>query len=985
MALIDLNIPAGVYRNGTDLQSKGRWRDANLVRWHDGVMRPIGGWRTRSSDQASAPLRGMLSWVDNGNNAHVASGSLDRLYAWSAAGFIQDITPSSLTVGRIDADAFTGYGGGFFGTSTFGTVRPFTSRVQPATSWSLQPWGEYLIAMNSDDGKIYEWDLGTTLGDELVLTPDFASDTNWTKGNGGAGGSNWSISGGIAKYAHLIETFDGGDDVITDPATDTITITGHGLVDGDEVIYSVPAAPATAISGLTDGNTYYIISATANTFQLSATSGGAAVNLTPSNSLTFDGDDPAVLNTAANKIVEANTFTSGDYVEYDNGGGTDIGGLTNGANYYIIAATATEFQLSLTSGGAPIDLTPNNSATVDATDAAVVDVATDVITVANTFTDGQIVTYDNGGGTDIAGLVNGTDYYIINASATDFQVSATSGGAAVDLTALGTGTAHVFRQDIGSSHLFRVDAGTGHELSRQNYGNLEQVVDGLNSTIYFDATDVTVVDFANDKFVITSDLVDDEQVIYNVDGGTAVGGLTDGATYFVVNRTATTFQLALTAGGTPITLTGVGVGTTHDFRNTLTDRDTHALLVTLTDPGDDSDPATVPSVSVLVTTTATSTVLVDEELAFGENRFHFDTLEDEVTVEIIPAAFDTPNFEIDDVSLRVTPAADLIEEAPIDNLGIVVTNERFLFALGAGGNPRKVQWCDREDNTQWTPSTTNEAGDLELNTSGQLMAGCNVRGQTLLLTTRDAHVVTYVGPPYAYGIELVGTSCGLAAPQAYSVVDAGCFWMGVNSFYSYTGSQAQELQSEISDYIFNDINRAQISKVFAVSNSMFGEIWWFYPSAGSLENDRYVTFNYIENTWNIGELSRTAGVDRGAFPLPQMADPSDFKIYEHEVGFNYDSLIPFAETGPLMIGAGDTVASVVEMIPDEKTQGDVEATFKTRFYPNGTERSYGPYDMANPTSLRFTGRQVRMRVSGVEFGDWRVGVNRLDVVSGGRR
>ena len=1159
MALIDLNIPAGVYRNGTDLQSKGRWRDANLVRWHDGVMRPIGGWRTRSSDQASAPLRGMLSWVDNGNNAHVASGSFDRLYAWSAAGFIQDITPSNLTVGRIDADAFTGFGGGFFGTSTYGTVRPFTSRVQPATSWNLQPWGEYLIAMNSDDGKIYEWDLGTTLGDELVLTPDFASDTNWTKGNGGAGGSNWSIAGGIAKYAHLIETFDGGDDVITDPATDTITITGHGLVDGDEVIYSVPAAPATAISGLTDGNTYYIISATANTFQLSATSGGAAVNLTPSNSLTFDGDDPAVVNAATNKIVEANTFSTGDYVEYDNGGGVDIGGLTNGANYYIIAATASEFQLSLTSGGAAIDLTPdnavlfdgddvavvdvasdkilvantfadgdeltydngggvdigglttgtnyfvinatatefqlsatsggaaitltannsvtfdgddatvvdvatdtiiqantftsgdlvtysagggvaiggltdganyfivsatatdfqlsltsggaavtltaNNSVTVDATDAAVVDVATDVITIANTFADGEIVTYDNGGGTDIAGLVNGTDYYIINASATDFQVSATSGGAAVDLTALGTGTAHVFRQDIGSSHevradigsahtldqdigsahLFRVDAGTGHELSRQNYGNLEQVVDGLNSTIYFDATDATVVDFANDKFVIASDLVEDEQVIYNVDGGTAVGGLTDGATYFVVNRTATTFQLALTAGGTPITLTGVGVGTTHDFRNTLTDRDTHALLVTLTDPDDDSDPATVPSVSVLVTTTATSTVLVDEELAFGENRFHFDTLEDEVTVEIIPAAFDTPNFEIDDVSLRVTPAADLIEEAPIDNLGIVVTEERFLFALGAGGNPRKVQWCDREDNTQWTPATTNEAGDLELNTAGQLMAGCNVRGQTLLLTTRDAHVATYVGPPYVYGIERVGTSCGLAAPQAYSVVDAGCFWMGVNSFYSYTGSQAQELQSEISDYIFNDINRAQISKVFAVSNSMFGEIWWFYPSAGSLENDRYVTFNYIENTWNIGELSRTAGVDRGAFPLPQMADPSDFKIYEHEVGFNYDSLIPFAETGPLMIGAGDTVASVVEMIPDEKTQGDVEATFKTRFYPNGTERSYGPYDMANPTSLRFTGRQVRMRVSGVEFGDWRVGVNRLDVVSGGRR
>jgi hypothetical protein len=73
------------------------------------------------------------------------------------------------------------------------------------------------------------------------------------------------------------------------------------------------------------------------------------------------------------------------------------------------------------------------------------------------------------------------------------------------------------------------------------------------------------------------------------------------------------------------------------------------------------------------------------------------------------------------------------------------------------------------------------------------------------------------------------------------------------------------------------------------------------------------------------------------------------------------------------------------MIPDEKTQGDVNVTFKTRFYPNGTERDYGPYTMSTPTSLRFTGRQMRMRVSAVTLGDWRVGVNRLDVVAGGRR
>jgi hypothetical protein len=116
-----------------------------------------------------------------------------------------------------------------------------------------------------------------------------------------------------------------------------------------------------------------------------------------------------------------------------------------------------------------------------------------------------------------------------------------------------------------------------------------------------------------------------------------------------------------------------------------------------------------------------------------------------------------------------------------------------------------------------------------------------------------------------------------------------------------------------------------------------------------------------------------------------MMDAADFKIYEHEVGLDYDDLTPYAETGPIYIATGDRVTSIVEMIPDEKTQGDVNATFKTRFYPNGTERSYGPYSMSNPTSMRFTGRQIRMRVEGNRYTDWRVGINRLDAVSGGRR
>jgi hypothetical protein len=116
-----------------------------------------------------------------------------------------------------------------------------------------------------------------------------------------------------------------------------------------------------------------------------------------------------------------------------------------------------------------------------------------------------------------------------------------------------------------------------------------------------------------------------------------------------------------------------------------------------------------------------------------------------------------------------------------------------------------------------------------------------------------------------------------------------------------------------------------------------------------------------------------------------MASPDDNKIYEHEVGYAYSGAMPFAETGPVMIGTGENVVSVTEMLPDEKTQGDVVATFKTRFYPNGTERSYGPFSLSAPTSLRFTGRQMRMRVTGQTLGDWRVGIMRLDARTRGRR
>ena len=108
-------------------------------------------------------------------------------------------------------------------------------------------------------------------------------------------------------------------------------------------------------------------------------------------------------------------------------------------------------------------------------------------------------------------------------------------------------------------------------------------------------------------------------------------------------------------------------------------------------------------------------------------------------------------------------------------------------------------------------------------------------------------------------------------------------------------------------------------------------------------------------------------------------------LYEHEIGHDYGSDTPYAETGPIAIGSGDQVMRVTSLIPDERTQGEVQATFKTRFYPNAAETDYGPFTMSSPTSLRFQGRQVRMRVEGAAAEDWRVGIMRLDAKASGTR
>jgi len=332
---------------------------------------------------------------------------------------------------------------------------------------------------------------------------------------------------------------------------------------------------------------------------------------------------------------------------------------------------------------------------------------------------------------------------------------------------------------------------------------------------------------------------------------------------------------------------------------------------------------------------------------------------------------------------------------PTSNKAVMVTAERFVFALGAGNNPRKIQWSDQEDYQAWLPTSANQAGDFELVTGGKIMTGLRVKEGSLILTSTDAHLASYIGPPFVFSFQEVGRNCGIIGPKAWCVGDSLAAWMGAENFFIYDG-YVKPLPSDVNDYVFSDINTQQSAKIFGMALSAYGEFWWFYPSASSNDVDRYVLWNSRENTWAVGNLDRSCGMDSGItiYPLMLQYDASNntSKIYEHEVGYGYADIagastnaVPYVESGPIEIGTGERYVHVKKLIPDEKNLGDTRVRFYSKAYPTSSANTHGPYSLAEPTSVRFGGREFKMRIEGVDTDSWRVGDFRLDLVPGGRR
>lgn len=340
-----------------------------------------------------------------------------------------------------------------------------------------------------------------------------------------------------------------------------------------------------------------------------------------------------------------------------------------------------------------------------------------------------------------------------------------------------------------------------------------------------------------------------------------------------------------------------------------------------------------------------------------------------------------------------TLATVINASAPIHNYGVIVTDERFVVALGAGGDPRSIAWCSQEDYTQWTASSTNTAGALRLKTNGLVRNARRMPGETLIFTDVDVHSMRFIGTPYVYGINRIGTNCGLIARKAHAATQNFCVWMGNLGFYIYDGV-VRQLDCDIQEYVFDNLNRTQASKIVSGVNSQYNEVWWLYPSAGSNENDTIAIWNYKENWWSYSKLARTAWADREVWPYPIAATP-DGTLYQHETGWTASGVARYptiyAQSAPFDVGNGERFVDVNQLIPDNSAAGlnAVELTFGVKPTPNGVENLYGPYTGGTRNDgyidVRFTGRQATMKVTAKADQLFQLGVLRFDPGMGGKR
>ena len=348
---------------------------------------------------------------------------------------------------------------------------------------------------------------------------------------------------------------------------------------------------------------------------------------------------------------------------------------------------------------------------------------------------------------------------------------------------------------------------------------------------------------------------------------------------------------------------------------------------------------------------------------------------------------------------------------------LVSDQDRHVIAFGCDGlnsspsanqgngvqDPLLIRFSDQEDPLIWYTAVDNTAGELRLGSGSKFIQAVETKREILVWTDTSLNSMRFIGPPFTFGIQQLASNITIMSPHAAVSTEDYVFWMGIDNFYVYAG-QTQQLPCSVKEKVFLDFNLDQSEKVVSGVNSEFTEVFWFYPSAESSDNDKYVVYNYEQKIWYFGSLARTAWIDRGVRPLPMAASSS--YIYNHETGYDDDgsAMNSFIESGVIDIADGDRFVYINRVVPDLSFNGSTnlsspQATFtvKARNFP-GADFSDTPSGdtirtasspvetFTNQLFLRARGRSFALRVESSALGaKWKLGSPRIDIRPDGRR
>jgi len=379
------------------------------------------------------------------------------------------------------------------------------------------------------------------------------------------------------------------------------------------------------------------------------------------------------------------------------------------------------------------------------------------------------------------------------------------------------------------------------------------------------------------------------------------------------------------------------------------------------------------------------------------------------------------------ITSRGIPLSSLggASDAPTVQNNILVSDvSRFVMCFGTNDygssdiDPMLIRWSDQEDAANWTPSATNQAGSIRLSHGSKIVTIQQTRQEILVWTDASLYSLQYLGPPVVWGSQLLGDNISIVGPNAVAVANGVSYWMGVDKFYKYDG-RIQTMRCDLRRYIFNDINISQADQIFASTSEGFNEIWWFYCSANSTAIDKYVVYNYLEDIWYYGTMSRTAWVDSGLRPYPVAAyynsSVSAGNLINHESGLNDNTwgtsspIEAYILSSEFDIGDGHNFGFVWRMIPDLTFNGSTATTPAVTMYLYGLANSGSGYNSPaseggqNYASVartavvpieQFTG-QIYTRVRGRQMAfkiysnqldtTWQLGAPRIDIRPDGRR